>query len=87
MSDDEVHKLWDRTSTVNVQKLGCDIRDKASEHYDPIVADLTAKLAAKEKEVEEFRKTFGTLADKAYYEDSDFGRHVYNLTKYIKSQP
>ena len=53
MTDEEVRKLWDRTSTVNVQKLGCDIRNAASEHFDPIVADLKAEVERLKGETQE----------------------------------
>jgi hypothetical protein len=58
MTDEKVHDTindarCDDPDYYTELSLACVIRNAASEHFDPIVADLTAKLAAKEKEVED----------------------------------
>jgi len=71
-------KVW----TLNGTPLG-DWAPLTNEPPTPEVDERGEEVKALLTRISELKGILSLVADKAYYEDSDFGRYVYNLIKYI----
>jgi len=71
-------RFWEKDGT----PLG-DWLPLTNEPPTPEVDERGEEVKALLTRISELKGILSLLADKAYYEDSDFGRYVYNLIKYI----